>query len=185
MTDLEKNGEMDFKGDELDDSPESDDEREEKGAEKPEKGVKKPFVFITLSLLAVVALGLSLLWLYSKRTGYGTGVTHLYELKQPVPAQNYSVSVTFYIAAQSKEKEDFIRLDVVFGFAGLNGKECFERNEALYRDLAYRFLKKQRPDKNAQSQWSSIVKGPLLEHIKEKKNPCSVKSLHLEALQRV
>lgn len=173
----------DFRGDELDeDRVVSDSGQPEKIVKKRQKNRRRFMFSLGMAAIFVVLTTPIALMLFRYEEKSRPVRT---EVIAPVPSQNYVSRLTFYVLAQSKEKEDFIRLDVTFGFASLNGKECFERNEILYKDMAYRFLKKQRPEKNAQSQWSRIIEGPLLEHLNKEKVPCSVKSVYLEMLQRV
>lgn len=169
--------------------PNNENEKEQNNNEEPDKeqSIKSKkynfhviVVFILVFLFLLIAV--IILQIYKEDSEPPKSLT---SIRATIPNYNYSQRIVFYLLAHSKESEDFIRLDVVFHFPGLNGKECFLRNEVLYRDVVYRFFKNQTPASNTQPHWTEIVEHDLIGYIDQGRNPCSITSAVLELFRQI
>ncbi len=107
-------------------------------------------------------------------------------IKGKIPSVPYTSKISFYVIVKSKEGEEtMIKLDVAFNFFSLDHKECFDRNEILFRDVSYRFLKDQIPERHTLKGWASIVTKNLPEHLRKELGLCKIDSIYLETMQRL
>ncbi len=145
--------------------------------------ISKKLIFILISLLV---LGFIILETSKKVISLNKKPEKLVTIiKKQIPIPSYKTVCSIYVFARSKEREDFVRLDLKISFFGVNGIDCFHNNLVPYKDIIYRFLKNQKPNRNSLREWSSIVQNSLLKYIKKNYNICGIKSIELEQLQRL
>ncbi len=106
-------------------------------------------------------------------------------LKAPVPQLPYVSKRSFYVMTTPKEGEALVRLDLTFTFLTINHLECFERNDVLFRDVAYRFLKHHQPSANTVKAWTPMVQDDLLTFFRAEVGICKVDKVTVESLQRL
>ncbi|MCX7822995.1 MAG: hypothetical protein N2260_06100 [Syntrophobacterales bacterium] len=106
-------------------------------------------------------------------------------VKASIPRTLYASNRSFYLlVSTSEKKEEFLRLDVVFKFTGLNQQECFERNDKVFRDVMYRLLRNQSPSKNTVKEWNTLIKEKVMGELTSKLGRCKISDIVVESVQR-
>lgn len=135
---------------------------------------------LSILVLSIVLGSLGLLGASEKRSVPSGSLI----IKGALPQIPYISSRSFYLLVSSGEREEFIRLDLVFKFAGINQQECFERNDKLFRDVIYRLLKDQHPSKNTVKEWNSIMEERIIKEVSAKLDRCKISGIVVESVQR-
>ncbi len=81
-----------------------------------------------------------------------------------VPSHLHSASFLLFVGPSGKQK-DLLQVEVELDFSSIQGYEMFEREQVFYRDLIYRFLRKQEPPENSFEHWEEILQNNLLESL--------------------
>ncbi|MEJ5300783.1 MAG: hypothetical protein WHS38_07325 [Thermodesulforhabdaceae bacterium] len=107
-----------------------------------------------------------------------------YSVRAPIPKLPYVSNRSFYLLVNTGQTEEFVKLDISFQFVGINQQECFERNDPIFRDVVYRFLKEQHPQRNTAKGWNEILKNQLSRYLAVNPGRCRVSSIIVESVQR-
>lgn len=105
-------------------------------------------------------------------------------IKGSIPKVPYVSNRSFYLLVSSHEKEEMVKLDVAFEFMGINEQECFDRNDKVFRDVMYRFLKDQKPEKNTVREWNAVVREKVINKLTSDLNRCKIANIVIESVQR-
>lgn len=144
------------------------------------KGARVTLTVLSILVLSIILGALGLSGALEKRSVPYGGLI----VKGALPQIPYVSSRSFYLLVSSGEREEFIRLDLVFKFTGINQKECFERNDKLFRDVVYRLLKDQRPPKNTVKEWNAIMEERIIKEVSAKLDRCKISGIVVESVQR-
>jgi flagellar basal body-associated protein FliL len=138
------------------------------------------FTLLVIIPLLLVAVTYNL---KTSNTHASTKTQSIY-IKAPVPKLPYMSNRSFYILANTGKAEEFVKIDISFHFMGINQQECFERNDTVFRDVVYRFLKDQTPQSNTAKEWNEIVKKQLIQHLSTYPGRCKIADIAVELVQR-
>lgn len=144
------------------------------------RGSKVTVTVLSILVLLIVLGSLGLLGATEKRSVPYGGLI----VRGALPQIPYMSSRSFYLLVNSGEREEFIRLDLVFKFTGVNQQECFERNDKLFKDVVYRLLKDQRPSKNTVKEWNSIMEERIIKEVSANLDRCKISGIVVESVQR-
>lgn len=105
-------------------------------------------------------------------------------IRGSIPKVPYVSNRSFYVLVSSGEKEEMVKLDVTFEFMGINEQECFDRNDRVFRDVMYRFLKDQKPEKNTVREWNAVVKEKVMDKLTANLDRCKIANIVVESVQK-
>ncbi|MGC8719801.1 MAG: hypothetical protein ACP5TY_07305 [Thermodesulforhabdaceae bacterium] len=137
-------------------------------------------------VVALAGVVLSLLFFASNNLSSAdpSGSSGIIKIKAPVPQLPYVSNRSFYLLVNSGEGEQLIRLDLAFHFRGINQQECFERNDRIFRDMVYRLLKDQHPQKNTVKEWNTILRDHIAQQLTVLPGRCRIADIVAESIQR-
>lgn len=101
-----------------------------------------------------------------------------------VPSHRHGASFLLFVGPSGKPK-DLLKVEVELDFSSTQGYEMFKRGQVFYRDVIYRFLRKQEPPENSFEHWEEILQTNLLESLSRNYPETRLTTIRMKGLQRL
>lgn len=144
---------------------------------------KKLIAIGIAALLALLASGSVLYWFLRELPSPKPQVVKM--IRRPIGNKVYKEKFDFLIPANAQRERDLVALKIEFDFRAQNAFEDFEKENIVFRDVIYQFLRGERPVRNTDKYWQKIVESNLLNYLKAIFPKSGMDSIHMVDLNRL
>ncbi len=106
-------------------------------------------------------------------------------VRQAIAVPNAVEKIELFLAARSKEKEEWLCMNLVVRAARPDAEAILSELRVALRDTVYSFLIQQHPEKNVRRSWAPIVEKELLTMLQSRFPQAGIVAVELEDLQRI
>ncbi len=87
-------------------------------------------------------------------------------IKRSIEVPNYQDQMELIVFVNGEKEKKLVAMQLEFGFPAENAYQDFQKDRALFRDLAFQFASKEQPTKNTQKGWQDVMEKKFMSYLK-------------------